>query len=54
MVPVSRRIGMATRPNGGCLVCGEELLYLAEAEPVRCAHCDATASAGARCPAGHA
>ncbi|OFX21383.1 MAG: hypothetical protein A2V77_07925 [Anaeromyxobacter sp. RBG_16_69_14] len=44
---------MATRPNGGCLVCGEELIYLAVAELVRCAHCDVAASSAARCPAGH-
>ena len=53
MASVSGRTGMATRPNGGCLVCGEELLYLEAAESVRCAHCDATASSAARCPTGH-
>jgi hypothetical protein len=50
---VRKLTGTAARPNGGCLVCGEELVYLASAEPVRCARCGATASSGARCPAGH-
>lgn len=37
----------------GCLVCGEELVYLATSEEMRCALCGAPRVSNARCVAGH-
>lgn len=39
--------------RSGCVVCGRALEYRAEAEPMRCATCDAAAPSAARCEAGH-
>lgn len=37
----------------GCLLCGAELEYRVEAEPVRCATCGAEQASTARCRSGH-
>lgn len=37
----------------GCLVCGEDLVYLPGSEPMGCALCGASATSAARCRAGH-
>src|SRR5512136_2417690 len=59
--PVARR-GAACHPPGvdgptraasGCLLCGEELVYLDATEPMPCAGCGAVRPSRTRCPAGH-
>src|SRR5512136_3011739 len=59
--PVARR-GAACHPPGvdgptraasGCLLCGEELVYLDATEPMPCAGCGAVLASRTRCPAGH-
>jgi hypothetical protein len=39
--------------RNGCLACGAELVYLAQAEPMVCAGCGASAHSNARCASGH-
>jgi hypothetical protein len=41
------------RAASGCLLCGEELVYLDATEPMACAGCGAVRPSRTRCPAGH-
>ncbi len=41
------------RHRAGCMVCGEELLYLETDETMSCHYCGETLPANARCSAGH-
>jgi len=47
-------IGMnKTRPESGCLICSEDLVYLEEKAQMECAICNETKWADAQCQSGH-
>ena len=41
------------RAKGACLVCGEPLVYLNEAEPMKCSFCGKEEPSYAKCQSGH-
>jgi hypothetical protein len=39
--------------KSGCLICGQDLVYLIQMEPQTCAYCGKTVESNARCKQGH-
>jgi hypothetical protein len=47
------RAASAAQAATGCLICGDDLVYLAATAPMSCALCGAANASAARCTAGH-